>query len=156
MENNLIKKLYEQFDKQQVCVYMDEEEYFLFLFHGLCFAYFEDDTFFLSFEVNCDATISAHITQDVIEFAIDHDKEVAVIEPFADVINDEEVITQTLYGEDARHYQETGETPDDDEEIDSEKMLNKILDQISKGGMKSLNKYQKEFLISYAKGKHTH
>lgn len=64
-----------------------------------------------------------------------------------------------LFGEEAIEYRNSGRIPlhIPDEKVKKEKIrekekeVDKILDQISVKGMKSLNKKQKEFLVNYSK-----
>lgn len=162
---NLIKKLYRHFDEMEFCVFTDDEFYFLWVHHGLSIIFIEKNCFNISFEVNCEATPAAIITQEIIQFASKHKMKLNIYETYADVTNEEGVIQETLFGEEAIHYHETGELPikkeipskeNQEDKVDVEKKVDNILDQISFKGMKSLNKKQKQFLENYSKGKQEH
>lgn len=152
-DKNLIKKLHNHFDEMEFCVFTDDEYEILFVHHGLACIMIDAD-FSLSFEVHCDPMTAAIITQEAVYFAAKHDKVVNIFEPYADVMDEEGEIQKTLFGDEAIHYYQTGELPQEEfpeKEEDAPKKVDRILDQIHLKGMKSLSKEQKEFLVNYSK-----
>lgn len=120
------------------------------------------NTFSISFEVNAFPTWTAVLTQKIIEFALAIGFKVEIYECYAVVFDDNDQYVDVLYGEDAMIYYETGEMPDGMKEKIANADVNlsaselslkadAIFEQISKKGMKSLKKGQKEFLVYYSK-----
>lgn len=164
-KKTIIKRLYDHFDDMGFCVSTDDEFYFLWVHHGLSIIFIEDNQFNISFEVNCQPTPAGIIIQELMQFGTKHKMQVNIYETYADVVDEEGIIQDTLFGEDAIHYHETGELPikeeipspkNKEDVVDVEKKVDTILDQINDRGMKSLNKKQKQFLYNYSKGKQQH
>ena len=166
---SIIKKLYEYFDDREFCVSTDEKFEILWIHHGLSIVLIEKNAFNLSFEVNCDPMTAGIITQGLIEFSLKYKMDVNIFEPYAEVTDEEGIIQEMLFGDEALAYHLTGEIPIKEEEMSKEikskegqeimgvqQKVDTILDQINAKGMKSLNKDQKDFLVNYSKGKTEH
>lgn len=116
----------------------------------------------ISFEVDTDPTWAAGLTLECIKFGISIGFTINIYEPYALIFSDNgEEVVDILHGKEALHYHKTGEMPVNRKSnplkkekrnkvklstYDSQKKLDKILDKISKSGMDSLNKSQKEYL----------
>jgi len=102
----------------------------------------------LAFEVNAAPTFAANLTIQVIQFALKNSLQVGVYEPYATIFDEEsETVVETLFGQDALNYFETGELPVNMKIVeDEDKKLDNILEQISKKGEESLNDEQRKFL----------
>lgn len=167
---NILKELYNKFDKRGFCTNLDEDCEFLYVHHGLSTIYIQSKkTFNLSFEVNCDATASASVTQELIKFATKNKMKVDIYEPYAYIVdeNNPDKIKGLLFGEEAIEYWETGQVPvkkedekketvGENDDVNPQAKVDAILDQISKTGMESLKKHDKEFLLKFSKDNHKH
>ena len=160
-DKGILKKLHKHFELLDFCT--DYDNGLLFIHHSMCTICIEQkNELAVSFEVNCDVTTVAHIMKIVIVFSIVHNYMVEVYEPYAFVVSEDGEIKQVLHGDDAVYYHETGEydieeEPEDlSDNVDPEKQIDTILDQINTKGMKSLKKEQKQFLLNYSKGKNQH
>lgn len=159
---NILEKLYIHFNEKGFCVSLDDDT--LYVHHSMAMLFFEKDRLNLSFEVCCEPTSAAVITQDVISMASTYKRNVDIFETYAFVADKEGVIQTILFGEEAVYYYETGEILATEEENkaqepetdDPQKKADALLDQIHTKGIKSLNKEQKEFLENFSKGKTKH
>lgn len=165
-EQNTIKKLYTYLDRKGFCVYTDDDYTIMYIHHGQCILTIEKNNVFnLSFEVCCDPTASATITQEVIKFATNNKYRVEIYEPFAYVMNEgDDTIREMLFGDEAREYYDTGEvpikeapikTPEKEIPENPQKKVDDILDQISANGIGSLKENQKKFLLDIANENHS-
>ena len=116
----------------------------------------------LSFEVRAAPTLTAVITKTIIDYC--KNMKVEIFEPYAFVEDEEGMIIDVIFGEEATtyfHHRMMGGSitiipmqPDNKEiKEDSDKKVDELLDQISARGINSLNKKQKEFLTNHSKGK---
>jgi len=166
IQKEILKKLHRYFDRQGLCTQIDAKADILYVHHGLSLLYVDEDYFNLAFDVSCDPTSASHITLEVIQFASKYQMDVDIQEPYAEVVDEKGIVLEVLFGDDAREYYETGEVPIKKEkeklqetgikpeaDIDPQKKFDAILDQISKHGMESLNKHEKEFLVRFSKDK---
>lgn len=108
--SKLLKNLYKYFDHLDWCVGMESD--FIYVHHSMCTVCLErKNEIAISFEVSCDPTIAANLTQQTIAFANKHKYKVGIYEPYAYVVGDDDIIQQVLFGEDAIEYMETGKLP---------------------------------------------
>ncbi len=147
-ENKLFRSLLNHLDNLLTLeLHLDDDLLFIDDYATLSI---EGDVLGLSFEVNTLPTLAGIITKEVIDFCKGHTVE--IFEAYAQVVDDEGVITELLFGDEALHYFYTGELPST-EKVDPEKIADTLLDQIGKKGMNSLSKDQKEFLNNFSKRK---
>lgn len=163
MENQrILEKLYIHFNEKGFCVSLEDDT--LYVNHSMVMLFFEKERLNLSFEVCCEPTSAAVITQGVIQMATQYKREVDIFETYAFVADKEGIIQTILFGDEAVHYYETGQVPETEEKgktqegeaDDPQKKADAILEQIHTKGIKSLTKEQKEFLENFSKGKAKH
>lgn len=153
MNKNILARLHNRFEQKGFCTLLEDD--FLYIHHLMVTISVEKNIFNISFEVCCDPTTASIVTQNVIEFARKNAHKVDVYETYAHVLDENHLVQDILFGDEAIEYYTTGKIPVkiDEPKVDDEKKLNTILDQINAKGMKSLKKEQKQFLLDVSKGK---
>lgn len=92
----LIKELLTRFRRKSFLVSSDEEFDILHIYDGLAMVFIENKSFYISFEVNCDPTLAAFVTQEVLILSECHNMSTSICEPYANVENENGELDETF------------------------------------------------------------
>lgn len=168
-----LEKLFHHFNRRGFSVDLQYDYNFLYIHQDLALVSMEEDSnvFQLCFEVNCEPTAAANITNETVKYALKNKMKVDIYEQYAYVLSYKGEILEVIHGDEAQLYHETGEIPEKTKQIieqdikknkqqveqlvkiDAQKQVDAILEQIQARGIKSINKEQEKFLLDFSKGK---